>query len=143
MERNKYKNMETTPVNNEYLLILRNTEWGHDMPVHEAQAALESMLHWVEALNQEGIFVAGQPLGPDGAVVSGSTAEITDGPFAESKEIVGGYIVVRASSLDGALKAAKRCPVLKFGVTVEVRPLLQNCPLADEVGVQMLVTAQH
>jgi hypothetical protein len=47
----------------------------------------------------------------------------TDGPFAESKEIVGGYVLVQASSLSEAIEMARDCPGLDYRMTVEVRPV--------------------
>lgn len=131
--------MDENNKKSDYLFLLRNTDWGHDMPLDQAQAALESMLAWVEEMRTRGVFVAGQPLSPPGKVVSGAAADTSEGPYAESKEIVGGFIIVRTATIGEAEKEARACPVLRLGMTIEVRPLLANCPLGDEIGVQMLV----
>jgi hypothetical protein len=64
----------------------------------------------------------GDALKKEGRVVNARKV-ITDGPFVESKEIVGGFSIVQADSLDAAAQLAKGCPVLLTGGTVEVRPL--------------------
>lgn len=125
----------------DFLFLLRNTEWGHDMPPSEALAALESMLGWVEDMRARGIFRAGQPLSPAGRVIRTAKGAAEDGPFAETKEIVGGFIMVRTNSIEEAEQEARKCPVLNLGMYIEVRPLLNNCPLGDELGVQMLVAS--
>ena len=56
------------------------------------------------------------------------------GPFAEAKELVGGYFIVTAASLDEATLLAEQCPLLAFGMTVEVRPVAGACHLARSLG---------
>lgn len=58
---------------------------------------------------------------------------MTDGPYAEGKEIIGGYFHIRASGLDEATEIAKQCPGLALGLTVEVRPVVPRSPVLDEV----------
>ena len=52
-----------------------------------------------------------------------------DGPFAESKEAVGGYLVLQADSLNEAVEIARSMPTLRYGISVEVRPILAECPI--------------
>jgi len=59
---------------------------------------------------------------------------VADGPFAESKEAIGGYFLLKVESLDEAVAIARECPGLAFGAKVEVRPLLAQCPLAGEAA---------
>jgi hypothetical protein len=80
-------------------------------------------LDWIQSLSQQGQFIAGQPLQSGGKVVAGSARVITDGPFAEGKEIVGGYLIVRASDLPEAVEMSKGCPIFEHGGTVEVRAI--------------------
>jgi hypothetical protein len=62
-------------------------------------------------------------------VVSGKNGTIVaDGPFAESKEVIGGYVLLQANSIDEAIGVAQSCPTLKFGMQVEVRPVAEECP---------------
>jgi hypothetical protein len=58
---------------------------------------------------------------------------IADGPFAESKEAIRGYFLLRVNTLDEAIAIAQECPGLAYGVKIEVRPVAEQCPLAGEV----------
>ena len=69
-----------------------------------------------------------------GKIVSGKKGRIvTDGPFAESKEAIAGYVLLQVDDLDEAVEIAKECPALKHGVTVEVRPVIEQCASMDRV----------
>jgi hypothetical protein len=58
---------------------------------------------------------------------------VSDGPFAESKEAIGGYFLLDVASFDDAVAIARECPGLPYGVQVEVRPVAAECPLASEL----------
>lgn len=68
---------------------------------------------------------SGQPLEPGGKVVSGRDKTITDGPFVEAKDLVGGYTLVNAKGLDEAAELTKGCPIFDRGGSVEVRPIMK------------------
>ncbi|GJM33157.1 MAG: hypothetical protein DHS20C18_21580 [Saprospiraceae bacterium] len=79
---------------------------------------------WMQGLAKENILIDGLPLAKEGKIVGGKGEVITDGPFAEGKEIVGGYLMVNADSLAKAVEISKGCPILEFGDgTVEVREI--------------------
>ena len=59
-----------------------------------------------------------------------NSREVADGPFTESKEVIGGYLVLQVAVLDEAVAIARQCPTLDFGITVEVRPMLDECPIS-------------
>ena len=61
---------------------------------------------------------------------------MSDGPFAESKETIGGYFLLKVNTLDDAVGIAKDCPGLPYGIRVEVRPVAGECPLAAEVRAE-------
>jgi len=67
----------------------------------------------------------GQPLELEGKVVKGKAGTVTDGPFAEAKDLVGGFSVVVADDLAHAAKLAGGCPILDVDGSVEVRPVMQ------------------
>ncbi len=76
----------------------------------------------------------GNPLGLGGRVVSEPRGQrVTDGPYAEATEVVAGYVMIRAASLDAAAEIAKGCPELPIGLTVEVRPLQDFSPVLNDV----------
>jgi hypothetical protein len=79
---------------------------------------------WIESMKSKGQYVAGNPLQEGGKVLRGSRGSVvTDGPFTEAKEMVGGYIVVLARDLAEAAEIAKGCPGYDYGTVTEVRPL--------------------
>ena len=89
------------------------------------QAQMEKWFAWVDKLTQEKRYVGGEALLPTGKKISGPKKVITDGPFTESKEVVGGYFVVLAKNLDEAIEIAKDCPDYNLEGTVEVRVVVK------------------
>lgn len=115
---------------NEYLLLFRGKEWWNGIAPEELQKTMDQVKSWFERLTESGQLQAAQPLMRAGATVSAHTGRvIADGPYAESKEVIGGYVLVRVNSLDEAIAIAESCPTLRFGTEVEVRPVAEECPL--------------
>ncbi len=81
---------------------------------------------WMGKLSQEGKLLDGLPLSKDGKVVENKgEVIITDGPYAEGAELVGGYLIVSATNLEEATAISTECPILKYeNGTVEVREML-------------------
>jgi hypothetical protein len=76
-----------------------------------------------QRLTQEGKCQAGHPLEREGKIVSGKKGRtVADGPFAESKEAIGGYFLLQVDDINEAVEIAKQCPDLDYGIDVEVRP---------------------
>jgi len=95
---------------------------------------------WFERLREEGKLRAGQPLERQGKIVSGKKGRtVADGPFAESKEAIGGYFLLQVADLDEAVEIAQQCPILEYGSTVEVRPVAERCPTAERHGIETKV----
>lgn len=91
---------------------------------------------WYDGLAARGKVQHAQPLGLEGRVVSGARGEnqrVIDGPYAEAKEVVGGYFFLTVANLDEATEIAKDCPGLPIGLTVEVRPVVAVSPVLEEV----------
>jgi hypothetical protein len=80
---------------------------------------------WYDGLAAEGKVQHGQPLEPQGRVIT--EGRVVDGPFAEAKEAVGGYFMLMVADLDEATRIAQRCPSLRYGMVVEVRPVADAC----------------
>ena len=132
----------------EYLLLFRSSNnWYKELSPEELQQVMAKVGAWFESLNAKGIVKGGQPLGPEGRVITGKGSKlvISDGPFPESKETIGGYTIILASSLDEATEIAKGCPPLLFGGAVEVRPIAEECPtmahLREVLGEKQLAGA--
>ena len=88
------------------------------------QAHMQKWMQWMDGMAKEGKFVGAQPLDQTGKQVTGPRKVISDGPFMEGKEMVGGYLICKANTYDQALDIAKGCPILEFddGI-VEVREI--------------------
>ena len=123
----------STPKNSDYLLLFRGTQWDKGMAPEEIQELLGQFMSWLARLNQQGICKGASPLATTGKVVSGKGRNIADGPYSEAKEAVGGYFLVQAESLDAATVIAQQCPLLAYGVIVEVRPVAQQCPTSQRL----------
>ena len=120
-----------------YLLIFRETalESYEAMSEEELRSALDRWNGWCDRLAAEGRLQSGHPLEDVGRVVSSAgKAKPVDGPFAETKELIGGYFLLTAESLDEATAIAEQCPNLPYGMTVEVRPVAGACHLARSLG---------
>lgn len=89
------------------------------------QAHMGKWFAWVEKLQKENRYVSGEALLPGGKTIKGSKKVITDGPYAEGKEVVGGYFVVNAKDLNEATEMAKACPDYELGGVVEVREVMK------------------
>lgn len=90
----------------------------------EMQAHMEVWKNWMGGLAGTGQLVDGLPLGKDGKVVVNAGGTITDGPFAEGNEIVGGYLIVNAADVNAAVEISKGCPIFEHNGTVEVREIM-------------------
>ena len=81
--------------------------------------------HWLDGIATQGKFLSGSRLSHEGRILKPGNV-VTDGPFAEVKEILGGFINIRAESFDEAFEMARGCPILLLGGYVEVRPVIGN-----------------
>lgn len=89
----------------------------------QMQAGMQKWFAWIEKLRKQDRYVSGEPLLPEGKLIKGAKKIITDGPFAESKELVSGYFVVNANDIEEATKIAMDCPILDVDGSVIVRPV--------------------
>jgi hypothetical protein len=90
----------------------------------QMQKTMEKWRTWFKALGEKGhLKDIGHPLENSGKVVKGKQKNVTDGPFAEAKDVVGGFTLIQARDLDHAVELSKECPILEVGGSVEVRPI--------------------
>jgi len=123
-----------TPASSQYLLLFRGPEWDKGLSPAEIQDVLDQAMTWFDGLNRRGIVRGTHALQRSGCIVSEQRAQmVTDGPFAESKEAIGGYLLLELDSLDEAIAAAKDYPGLNRGITIEVRPISTECPIATRL----------
>jgi hypothetical protein len=121
----------------QYMLLFRGNDWQKGLSPEEMQKIAGQWMAWFERLTAQGKVTAGAPLEKEGKTVSGQNGRIvSDGPFAESKEAVGGYFLLQVNTLDEALAIAQQCPGLPYGTKVEVRQVAEICPLIEEASKQ-------
>ena len=115
---------------NQYLLLFSGSEWYKQLSAAEIQNGIDQSKAWFERLASAGMVKASQALARDGATISGKTGRVvSDGPFAEAKEAIGGYLLLQAESLEEAIAIAKENPAVRHGTNIEIRPLSAECPL--------------
>jgi hypothetical protein len=119
--------MNTETTTSQYLLLGRGTHWNKGLCPQEIQKVMSRSNAWFDRLCQQGKVKAGQRLAHEGKIVSGKKGRsATDGPFAESKEAVAGYVLLQVDCLDEAVEIAKEWPFLEInGVSIEVRPVAE------------------
>ena len=90
------------------------------------QANMGKWMAWIGKLKNAGKYVAGEPLLPGGKLVSGPNGKsVTDGPYTEGKEVVGGFFIINAKDIEEAVELSKECPDLGHGSKVQVRQVMK------------------
>jgi len=134
------ENTERGP--SQHLMLIRNIEWDKNLSPDQLQGALTRFMDWVKTMDDAGILAGAQPLAFSGKVVSGKGgAQIADGPFAETKEAVGGYFLLNVADLDKAVEWAQKCPALEYGCQVEVREVIEKCAMQQRLDSMRTVGA--
>ena len=96
------------------------------MSPESAQQNMQRWMTWMQGLEKQGhLKDRGQPLENGGKVVRGQQKTVTDGPYAEAKDLVGGFTLVEAQNIDQAVELSRGCPILDGGGSVEVRPVMK------------------
>lgn len=124
--------MVTATAPSPYMLFFRNSgaETHQHLSPDERQQLVTRWNAWYDGLAAQGKAVEGQPLELETRVVSGTGgSRVVDGPFAEAKEAIGGYVKLMVSGLDEATEIAQRHPGLAYGLIIEVRSMTPNCHL--------------
>jgi len=110
---------------NEFMMIFRNEKReGAPAPsAEQLQAMMAQWQNWIGGIAAQGKYIGTNRLQGEGRTLKPNNVSI-DGPYAEVKEVVGGYLIVKADTLDEAMEMAKDCPNLLMGGSVEVRSVL-------------------
>jgi len=111
----------------QYLLLFRGTDWYRQLSVNELQEIMGRANAWFAELAEKGIYKAAQPLDEKGATIAFKNGAVSDGPFTESKESVGGYLLLEAESLEEAVAIGRQNPMVPYGLVIEVRPVSDDC----------------
>ena len=118
---------------------------GSDTAAPDPEAAFDEKLfttymQFNEEMHRAGVLVAAEGLNPAGkgarVEVKRGRRTVVDGPFAESKETIGGYFLLKVGTMDEAVAIAQQCPGLPHGIRVEVRPVAGECPVAAEARTE-------
>ena len=108
----------------EFVFLYRGGESGRSP--ERLQQMMQKWMAWLKQLSENGhIKDQGHPLERNGKLVKGKQKTVTDGPFAESKDVIGGYTLIEARDLDHAVELSKGCPILESEGAVEVRPIMR------------------
>ncbi len=115
-----------TPPNPSFLLLLRHPNGPKPANLGEIMTRFGV---WMQGLKEQGLLVGTQGLDNTGAVLrQPGGVSVSDGPYIEAKEMVGGFIIITARDLAHAIATAKGCPGLDYGVVLEVRPIATRPP---------------
>jgi hypothetical protein len=99
---------------------------ARDRSPEQMQQMMQKWMGWMKELGAKGhLKDRGQPLERAGKLVQGKGKTVTDGPFAETKDVVGGYTLIEAADLSEAVELAKGCPIFEVDGAVEVRPVMK------------------
>jgi hypothetical protein len=120
---------ESDQVARKFMLIFRGGAVSRsDLSPTELQAHVAKWYTWSDELTRQGRGIVGSPLDNPGATVRGHDRMVTDGPYAESKDLVTGSLIINAASLEDAVEVARTCPTYEYDGSVEVRPVQDDEP---------------
>ena len=123
-----------------FLLFFRNS--GPDTHIHlsadQRQQLVNRWNDWYDGLAKRGKAVEGQPLEAQTRIVSGTGgSRVVDGPFAEAKEAIGGYVKLLVRDFEEATEIARRHPGLAYGLIIEIRQMTDDCHLGVTAGSKL------
>jgi hypothetical protein len=108
----------------QFIYIYRGGERPERSP-EQMQQEMQQWMTWLKGLTAQGhVKDPGHPLERSGKVVKGKSRTVTDGPFAEAKDLIGGYTLIEAKDIRQAVELSSGCPIFDVGGSVEVRPVV-------------------
>jgi hypothetical protein len=128
---NNGSNSVQTEATNQFIFLFRGKDWDDGVPPEKLQELMDRFTDWSEGLMKSGKVRGGQALGRTGVTIS--RRGIADGPFIESKEAIGGYCILAVDSIEEAIAVAKTAPFLDFEGSIEIRPMLDECPVFKRI----------
>jgi hypothetical protein len=108
----------------EKFMLLFHGANSNDLSPEVMEAQMAKWMAWVDKLNQMGQYVSGEPLLPGGKLLTANNKAGTDGPYTEGKEVVGGYFIINAASMEEAVQIAQDYPDFDYEGSVQVRQVL-------------------
>ena len=114
-----------------YMLLLHSpTSEKGDLSAEEIQAVIGEYMAWKDEIEAQDRLLGGDKLTDDGGkhlrMVDGGEIRVTDGPYTEVKEALGGFFAIKASGYDEAVEISKTCPHLKYGGRIELREIHEH-----------------
>lgn len=110
-----------------YMLLLHSeTSENEDLSAQEIQAVIGEYISWRNSIEADGRLIGGEKLTDEGGMhlrLENGTIRVTDGPFAEVKEALGGYFAIKAADYTEAVEISKTCPHLNYGGWIELREI--------------------
>lgn len=109
-----------------FMFLFRDAADMPDPTPEQMQAHFQKWMDWISVMRAKGQYLAGEPLEvKPGRVLRGPRgAKVSDGPFVEAKEVVGGFMLIKAKTFAEAAKIAKACPGFEVGGSVEIRQIM-------------------
>lgn len=109
-----------------FMYLFRGNQTAQrSMSPDQMQQTMKKWMGWIDTLKKNGhVKAPGERLDGTGKVVRGKAKDVTDGPYVEVKDAVGGYMLVEAKDMDQAVELSKGCPILEGDGTVEIRPIV-------------------
>ena len=108
-----------------FMLIFQGGMSSENTSPEFMQAQMGKWMAWIEKLSKAGKYVSGEPLLPGGKLIKGKSKTVTDGPYTEGKEVVGGFFVLNADNYDEAVKLCDDYPGYEHGGSIQVRQVMK------------------
>jgi|SRR6185295_7713103 len=107
-----------------FMLIFQGGMQG-DLSPEQMQANMGKWMAWIDKLRKTDQYVAGEPLLPGGKLIAGKKKTVTDGPYTEGKELVGGFFIIKAKDFDEAIEICDDYPDYESGGSIQVRQVMK------------------
>ncbi|MGV0751368.1 YciI family protein [Empedobacter brevis] len=107
------------------VLLHEDVKKMSELSPKEMEELANAHMNWAAKLAEKGHFISGDGLHEKGMLITGKDSVVKDGPYLESKEIIGGYYLVQANDLETIVALAKECPTHLYGGTTEIRPIME------------------
>ena len=107
-----------------FMLIFQGGMHGNASP-EQMQAQMGKWMAWIDKLAKNDQYVAGEPLLPGGKLITGNKKNVTDGPYTEGKEVVGGFFLIKAKDINEAVKICDDYPDFENGGSIQVRQVMK------------------
>lgn len=108
----------------EKFMLIFHGGMSHTASPEQMQANMGKWMAWIEKLSKTDQYIAGEPLLPGGKLITGKKT-VTDGPYTEGKEVVGGFFIVAAKDMNEAVKLCDDYPDYELGGSVQVREVMK------------------